>query len=149
MGGKNRAKIKKTSIQIGVDEGVLLTAAARSLPASTAYQILWLAGATRPPASGADARAGVCRDPDEDFMTDANEVWLQAWKEDPSNPRTAYEAWLRRTKKQGRAGAKEEGDRAGALPGALGGWASREPNPGTPWGERRPPASGRPQGSTS
>ena len=127
----------------GVEEGALLNAAARSLPPATAYQILWVAGMTRPSTDGSCTRAGVCRDPDEEFMAEANEVWLQAWREDPGDPRTAYEAWLLRTRRQGRAGAREEDTRAGAPPGVLGGWSAREPTPGLPWGERRPPSDNR------
>ena len=116
----------------GVEEGALLTAAARSLPPSTAYQILWAAGLTRPPANGAGARAGVCWDPDEEFMTEANAVWLRAWKEDPGDPRTAYEAWLRKRREQGRAGAREEATRAGGPTGGPGNGSAKEPTPGHP-----------------
>ena len=121
---------------LGLDKETLLTAVARSIPPATAHQIVWAAGATRSPGKPSETRAGVCRDWDEEFMERANGVWLRAWKENQDDPRTAYEAWLRKAR-EGRAGANGEDGRGGALPRNPAGWTPKEPPVGTPWSERK------------
>ncbi|CAK0903497.1 unnamed protein product, partial [Prorocentrum cordatum] len=79
----------------GVPEEVLLMGAARSMPPVSARQVLWAAAGAREGLLAKGARAGVRRDPDEDFMAAANATWFSAWKANPEDPRTAYERWLR------------------------------------------------------
>ncbi|CAK0880153.1 unnamed protein product [Prorocentrum cordatum] len=74
---------------------VLLMGAARSMPPVSAHQVLWAAASAREGLLAEGARAGVCRDLDEDFMAAANATWFNAWKANPEDPRTAYEQWLR------------------------------------------------------
>ena len=114
-----------------------------SLPPGTAHQVLRAAAATRekrepgPPGTkeeepsgdaGGDGeatpsapepadphRAGVCRDPDEDFLGRANAWWFRAWKERPDNPREDDESWLRAAR-SGRAGWPPGSGAFGLLP---------------------------------
>ncbi|CAK0851389.1 unnamed protein product [Prorocentrum cordatum] len=79
----------------GVPEEVLLMGAARPMPPVSARQVLWAAASAREGLLAEGARAGVCRDPDGDFMAAANATWFNAWKANPEDPRTAYERWLR------------------------------------------------------
>ena len=85
----------KSGLREGVTPATLLTGAARSLPPCTAHQILRAAATAKAGTPQEAGRAGVCRDPDEEFMAAANTSCFGAWKANPQDPRTFYERWLR------------------------------------------------------
>ena len=66
-----------------------------SLPPCAARQILKAAATAKAETPQEEGRAGVCRDPDEEFMAAANTSWFGARKANPQDPRTSYERWLR------------------------------------------------------
>ena len=66
----------KSGLREGVTSVTLLTGAARSLPPCTARQILKAAATAKAETPQEEGRAGVCRDPDEEFMAAANKSWF-------------------------------------------------------------------------
>ena len=66
----------REGVRDGVPEAVLLMGIARAMPPGTAHQILWAAASARGGPPEGTHRAGVCRDPDEEFMATANAVFF-------------------------------------------------------------------------